>query len=110
MLTSAGVYIVRCYAVPSLIYNRRAQLFPLPSPLSVTVFWLNPFLNRLGDLILSVVFNLATTFSKFRLAGASKLLSRPEGMVTHQGPCMTMTIGFLRWGRSHTGVYGADLV
>jgi hypothetical protein len=91
---------------PLSIFGVRNCLIPLASPLSVTVFWLNRFLNRLGDLALCVVFNLATTSSKFLLAGASKLLPRPAGMVTHQGPSMTISIGFLRRGRSHTGGYG----
>jgi hypothetical protein len=87
----AGVYIVRllCMFHPLSIFGVRNFLVPLPPPLSVTVFWLNRFLNGPGDLTLCVVFNLATTSSKFRLAGASKLLSRPAGMVTHQGPRMT---------------------
>jgi hypothetical protein len=93
----AGVYIVRVATQfhPLSVFGVRNFLVLLPSPFSVTVFWLNRFLNRLGGLTLCVVFNVAITSSKFRLAGASKLLSRPAGMVTHQCPCMTITKVFV---------------
>src|SRR5215470_2292994 len=53
-----------------------ACAIPFPYPL-LREFWLSCFCVLTADLTLCAVSSLATTSSKFHLAGASKLLFRP---------------------------------